>query len=153
MEEVLKEFKFLVFLSKHQGVCGCSLQYCRSDVVVRWWDTIPVTASLNLLFEVLWSLGARSWVFSNLGNVVSCDSFSNHFLWLCGFTVRWNVPRKEFRNFWWGLLSCYHVMSVCLPVFHPLQNLTIDLSHAKCLLLNRKSSIFYFRVTVSICLK
>ena len=42
-----------------------------ADVVGCCWDAIPAIASANLLSEMLWSLDARFWVFSNIGKVVS----------------------------------------------------------------------------------
>ena len=53
-----------------------------ADVIDRCWNAILAIASANLLLEVLWSLDARLWVFSNISNVVSRDSF---LIMFCGY--------------------------------------------------------------------
>ena len=44
-----------------------------ADVVGRCWDAVPAIVSANLLIEVLWSLDARLWLYSNTGDEVSRD--------------------------------------------------------------------------------
>ena len=43
-------------------------------VVGRRRDAVPTIAPANMILEVLWSLDARLWAFSNTGIEVSRDS-------------------------------------------------------------------------------
>ena len=89
-----------------------------AGAVGRCWDAIPAIASATLSIEVFWLFVARLRFSSSVGKVVSRGNCS---IICCGCVdSRWvgkrQMPREDFRNFWWGVLSCHHEMSVRSPV-------------------------------------
>ena len=69
MEEIFGLFQFSIFAININVLVDAAFN--SAVVVAGCWDTIPAIASTNLLIEVLWSFGARLWLLSNLGNMVS----------------------------------------------------------------------------------